>query len=110
MASIDGLQVVQQVASLAPGTRTLIVTSVADKDQVISALKVGASREFHSKNASPEMLMRAVHGVLQGESWVDRASVALLLEGPARRVAPRRSALAAALVGLADPPGIGNHP
>jgi DNA-binding NarL/FixJ family response regulator len=78
LSSPAGLQVVQQVAASAPSTRTLVVTGVADKEQVIAAVELGASGVL-SKNASAEMLVRAVHGVLQGESWVDRASVSLLL-------------------------------
>jgi DNA-binding NarL/FixJ family response regulator len=86
MPLLDGAQVTQRLAAQAPQVRVLILTTYADDDAVLPALRAGALG-YLTKDASSETLIAAVRDVAAGRTVLDagvqRRLVELLRAGPA---------------------------
>jgi NarL family two-component system response regulator LiaR len=63
----DGLEAIKEIKQDNPQARILVVTSFAEDDKVFPAIKAGALG-YLLKDAPPEMLLRAIHDVHQGQS------------------------------------------
>ncbi len=68
----DGLEWLPRILAAAPGARVLILTALRDPGRDEAALHAGA-RGFVHKDASPEVLVRAIRAVGAGELWFEPA-------------------------------------
>lgn len=59
-------------------TTTLILTAAIERDQLVTALQLGA-RGVVMKDAPSQLLLKAIRGVLAGEYWLGRERVASLV-------------------------------
>jgi DNA-binding NarL/FixJ family response regulator len=82
-----GLSAIEAIAQGYPSVRTLMLTVVADEDQVCTALKQGAGGYLLKGTSGPE-LVQTVRLISQGENYVSPNLAAKLLmrsgSGPAR--------------------------
>ena len=77
------LQTIESLADAAPGTPTIVYSSLADAQSVRRAMVAGA-RDYIVKPLKPEELSRAVYGVLEQE---ERKRIREPRAGHARRAA-----------------------
>lgn len=73
-----GLDAIETIALQCPSVKTLMLTVVADEDQVCTALKNG-SRGYLLKGTSGPELVQTVRLISQGESYVSPSLAAKLL-------------------------------
>ena len=67
-----GIRVVARIASRVPETEVVVLTDGADENELLEALRAGASG-YLQKNLAPEALARALHATLRGEAAFPRA-------------------------------------
>jgi DNA-binding NarL/FixJ family response regulator len=78
LPGMDGLHLVRELTARLPETRTVMLTvSTADRD-VLEAMRRGAAG-YLTKDVSPEALLRAVRGVMNGELTMPRKMAARLM-------------------------------
>ena len=86
MPQLDGAQVTAALAVQAPSVRVLILTTFADDDAILPALRAGAAG-YLTKDASGEELVAGVRDVAAGRTVLDPTVQARLVEllraGPA---------------------------
>lgn len=74
LAGLSGPQVLVQLRKRIPfetAVRILTITDQADRFQIFEALELGA-RGILVKQATPSLLMKAIHRIASGEYWVPR--------------------------------------
>jgi DNA-binding NarL/FixJ family response regulator len=85
MPELDGAQVTAALAQQAPAVKVLILTTYADDDAILPALRAGAVG-YLTKDASGEELVGAIREVAAGRTVLDanvqRRLVELLRAGP----------------------------
>lgn len=79
MPVTPGLSVLRQLTSLAPSTRTVLLTAHADDAEIVEALQLGA-RGILMKHSATDLLFRSLRAVMAGECWVGRDRVGQLLD------------------------------
>jgi DNA-binding NarL/FixJ family response regulator len=67
MPNMDGIAATRAIASAAPASRVLILTTFEDDEYVFGALTAGASG-FLLKRSQPEQLIAAIHTIAAGEA------------------------------------------
>jgi DNA-binding NarL/FixJ family response regulator len=72
MPGLDGAQVTERVVAAGTGTRVLILTTYADDDAVLPALRAGAAG-YLTKDVTSEALLAAVRDVAAGRTVLDAA-------------------------------------
>jgi DNA-binding NarL/FixJ family response regulator len=72
MPGLDGAQVTEQIVSAGTGTRVLVLTTYADDDAVMPALRAGAAG-YLTKDVTSEALLAAVSDVAAGRTVLDPA-------------------------------------
>ena len=72
MPGLDGTQVTEEIVSAGTGTRVLILTTYADDDAVMPALRAGAAG-YLTKDVTSEALLAAVRDVAGGRTVLDSA-------------------------------------
>jgi DNA-binding NarL/FixJ family response regulator len=72
MPGLDGAQVTERIAAAGTGTRVLILTTYADDDAVMPALRAGAAG-YLTKDVTSEALLAAVRDVAAGRTVLDSA-------------------------------------
>ena len=77
MPQMNGIEAISEIKQMNSDARILTLTSFADDDQVIPAIKAGALG-YILKDSSPQELLQAIHHVFRGESSL-APSVALKL-------------------------------
>lgn len=86
MPGLDGAQVTGAILGAGLGTRVLILTTYADDDAVLPALRAGAAG-YLTKDATGEAVLAAVRDVAAGRTVLDpavqRRLVQLVVEEPA---------------------------
>jgi DNA-binding NarL/FixJ family response regulator len=82
---LDGVAVTREVVSTLPGTRVLVLSSSGEQDDVLEAVKAGATG-YLVKSASTAELVDAVQRTAAGEA-VFTAGLAGLVLGEYRRIA-----------------------
>ena len=70
MPELDGAQVTAALADQAPGVRVLILTTYADDDAILPALRAGAVG-YLTKDVSGEELLGAIRDVAAGRTVLD---------------------------------------
>jgi DNA-binding NarL/FixJ family response regulator len=100
MPQLNGLDAAALLATISPHTRTVILSTNADEQRVLQALRCGAAG-YLPKNATPSELEQAIRGVFRGEKYLHSAIskhiVAAYMEevsgetiGPFERLTPRQ--------------------
>jgi DNA-binding NarL/FixJ family response regulator len=72
MPGLDGAQVTERIVSAGTGTRVLVLTTYADDDAVMPALRAGAVG-YLTKDVTSEALLAAVRDVAAGRTVLDPA-------------------------------------
>jgi len=65
--------------SASPSLRTIVLTAAIEKDQVVDALQLGA-RGVVLKESATQVLFKSIRGVMAGQYWVGRDSVASVVQ------------------------------
>ncbi len=73
------LESLQRIRALSPTTRTILLVDSPDDSMAVRALKEGA-RGYCSRKTDPELLLRAIRLVRDGEIWVGRKVIHQLIE------------------------------
>ena len=79
MPGLDGAQVTERIVTAGAGTRVLILTTYADDDAVLPALRAGAVG-YLTKDVTGESLLAAVRDVAAGRTVLDPAVQQRLIE------------------------------
>jgi len=79
MPGLDGAQVTERIVRAGTGTRVLILTTYADDDAVLPALRAGAVG-YLTKDVTGESLLAAVRDVAAGRTVLDPAVQQRLIE------------------------------
>ena len=74
-----GIRAVGRIASRVPETEVVVLTDVADENELLEALRAGASG-YLQKNLEPKALARALHATLRGEAAFPRALLGPVVE------------------------------
>jgi DNA-binding NarL/FixJ family response regulator len=72
MPRMDGIEATRRMRERAPGTRVIALTTYADDESVLAALRAGA-RGYLTKDASAADIRQAILGVAAGEAALDPA-------------------------------------
>jgi len=78
MPRMNGLDVVRELAS-STSCRIVLLTAAIERRQIVEALHFGA-RGVLLKQTAINLLYKCIRAVMSGEYWVDRASVADLVQ------------------------------
>jgi DNA-binding NarL/FixJ family response regulator len=65
LPSMNGMQVTRQLKATVPAVAVILLTAYHDEDQVLHAMRAGASA-YYSKDVHPDTLLDAIHQVSQG--------------------------------------------
>jgi len=79
MPKMSGVEVIESLKKIYPDARILVLTSFAADDQVFPAIKAGALG-YLLKDSDPEDLVKAIHQVYQGESFLSPTVARKVLE------------------------------
>lgn len=78
MPKIDGIEAIRRIRDVSPSTRAIVLTSFADDDKIVSAVKAGAAG-YLLKDARPQELIEAIRAVARGEVLLQPAIAARLI-------------------------------
>jgi len=79
MPERTALEALRVLPSSSPAVRTIVLANGADKGEILEALRLGA-RGVLMKEASTEMLLKSIRGVMAGQFWVGHESVSDLVQ------------------------------
>ena len=72
MPGTDGITATADLRERLPAIRVLVLTTYADEDAIVPALRAGA-RGYLTKDASAEQIEAAIHAVHAGQTYLDPA-------------------------------------
>lgn len=72
MPGLDGVAATREIAASCPGVAVLVLTTYADDETLLPALRAGA-RGYLTKDASAEEIEAAIHAVAAGGTYLDPA-------------------------------------
>ena len=72
MPDLDGIAATAQLRERLPAARVLVLTTYADEDAIVPALRAGA-RGYLTKDASAEQIEAALRAVHAGQTYLDPA-------------------------------------
>ena len=105
MPGLDGAQVTERIVAAGTGTRVLVLTTYADDDAVLPALRAGAAG-YLTKDVTSESLLAAVRDVAAGRTVLDPAVqqrlVELVVTDPAGTTPGPRTGMPAATAAEAE--------
>jgi DNA-binding NarL/FixJ family response regulator len=78
MPGMGGVEATRRIAEQGNGVQVVVLTSFADRERVLDALKAGAIG-YLLKDAEPEELIRAIHAAARGESPLDPRAARTML-------------------------------
>ena len=79
MPNLDGVAAIEQIRAELPNTQVLILTTYADDEYIMDGIQAGA-RGYLLKDALPDELVRAIRVVAAGESLLQPAVAAKVLD------------------------------
>jgi DNA-binding NarL/FixJ family response regulator len=84
MPRLDGVEATRRILATHPGTAVVVLTTYADDDSILAALRAGALG-YLTKDAGREHIARALHAAAAGQAILDPAVQARLVAaaGPA---------------------------
>ncbi len=74
-----GLEALRELSTESLSVRVILLTAAAEKEQIVEALQLGA-RGVVLKDSATQILLKAIHAVMNGEYWVGRESVSNLVQ------------------------------
>jgi two-component system, NarL family, nitrate/nitrite response regulator NarL len=74
----SGLEALRALSEPPNSVRVILLTALIERDQIVEALQLGA-RGIVLKESATQILLKAIHHVMDGEIWVGRESVQDLL-------------------------------
>jgi len=74
-----GLEALRELSAESISARVILLTAAAEKEQIVEALQLGA-RGVVLKDSATQILLKAIHAVMNGEYWVGRESVSNLVQ------------------------------
>jgi NarL family two-component system response regulator LiaR len=92
MPHLDGVEATRQILAAQPQARILIVTSFADDERALAAVRAGASG-YLLKDSSPQELRQAIETLHRGESALPPHLASLVLRALRAPAAPDPAAL-----------------
>lgn len=92
MPGMDGIAATRELATVAPRTRVLILTTFSDDEYVVGALSAGASG-FLLKRTQPEHLIAGIHTVAAGDSLLSPSVTRTVIDRMVRPAVPEASAV-----------------
>lgn len=87
MPGMDGIEATRRLTAEHPGTAVVVLTTYADDTSILEALRAGA-RGYLTKNAGRADIARAIQAAASGQSILDAAVQATVLEAAASSPAP----------------------
>jgi DNA-binding NarL/FixJ family response regulator len=84
MPGMDGVEATRAVRASRPGTAVVVLTTYTDDESILAALQAGAAG-YLTKNASTDDIRRALEAAAAGQSVLDPAAAARLVEAAARQ-------------------------
>jgi NarL family two-component system response regulator LiaR len=79
MPKLDGVGAMRELRQRVPGARVIVLTSFLDDDRLMPAIRAGAAG-YLLKNVQPQELARAIRLADAGETLIDPAVAARLVE------------------------------
>lgn len=79
MPGSSGLEILAELDRSPGGTKTILLTASITREEVVRAMKLGAKGVL-LKEATSQLLFRAIHHVMDGQCWVTRDTVTDLVE------------------------------
>jgi DNA-binding NarL/FixJ family response regulator len=79
MPRMDGIEATRRLTAEHPGTAVVVLTTYSDDTSILEALRAGA-RGYLTKNAGRADIARAIHAAASGQSVLDAAVQATVLE------------------------------
>jgi DNA-binding NarL/FixJ family response regulator len=92
MPRLDGVGAMRELRRLVPSARVIVLTSFLDDDRLLPAIQAGAAG-YLLKDAAPQEIARAIRTAHAGETLLDPAVAARLVEAiaqPAGQAQPER--------------------
>ena len=74
-----GIEALRELSTESLPVRVILLTAAAEKEQIVEALQLGA-RGVVLKDSATQILLKAIHAVMNGEYWVGRESVSNLVQ------------------------------
>jgi DNA-binding NarL/FixJ family response regulator len=87
MPRASGFDALQRLSELGATIRTIVVTGVDDREQVVRAIRLGA-RGVIVKDTPVDLLARSIRQVAQGQYWIGHERMADLLDSIKGEAAP----------------------
>lgn len=78
MPVLDGVQATQQIKTILPETKIIILTSHKQQNEVLAALTSGANA-YCLKDIKPERLIQVLEFVMDGVLWIDPSIADILV-------------------------------
>jgi DNA-binding NarL/FixJ family response regulator len=89
MPVMDGVEAVRQIRAIDPHARLIVLTTYDTDEDISRALKAGANA-YALKDITADALVRCIHDVLAGKTYLAPSAAAKLAEGMSRvQVTPR---------------------
>ena len=79
MPRMPGLDVLRELAGHGTRVRTIVLTAVIDRREIVKALQLGAWGVVMKQSAT-DLLLKSVRSVMAGQCWVGRDSVSDLVQ------------------------------
>jgi DNA-binding NarL/FixJ family response regulator len=74
-----GLKILEELRETNPHTRAVVLLNSSTPESILDAFRAGARGVFHIQEDS-DVLRRCIHRVHEGQAWVSREQMTLLLE------------------------------
>jgi DNA-binding NarL/FixJ family response regulator len=87
MPRLDGVEATRRILAAYPATAVVVLTTYADDDSILAALRVGALG-YLTKDAGREQIARALHAAANGQAILDPAVQARLVAAALARPLP----------------------
>ena len=78
MPKIDGIEAIRRLRDVSPSTQAIVLTSFADDDKIVAAVRAGAAG-YLLKDARPQELIDAIRAVARGEALLAPSIAARLI-------------------------------
>ena len=78
MPGMDGLAVLQTMQHMKGKTKVVVLTASEDKNEWVQAMKMGCSG-IVVKQTSPDLIVKSIRKVSQGEIWLDSHTTAAVM-------------------------------
>lgn len=74
-----GLEALRELSTNEVAVRVILLTAVAEREQIVEALQLGA-RGVVLKDSATQILLKSIRAVMSGEYWVGRERVSNLVQ------------------------------